>query len=47
MVLFGVLVNGFGILIGFVIGMKLYNIFECMKDMVMKGMGLFVIVFGI
>ncbi|EHL2700337.1 TPA: DUF554 domain-containing protein, partial [Listeria monocytogenes] len=47
MVLLGALVNGLGILIGSVIGMKLHNIPERMKDTVMKGMGLSVIVLGI
>lgn len=47
MVLLGALVNGLGILVGSVIGMKLHNIPERMKDTVMKGMGLSVIVLGI
>lgn len=47
MVLLGALVNGLGILIGSVIGMKLHNIPERIKDTVMKGMGLSVIVLGI
>ncbi|MBC1527242.1 DUF554 domain-containing protein [Listeria seeligeri] len=47
MVLLGALVNGLGILIGSIIGMKLHNIPERIKDTVMKGMGLSVIVLGI
>lgn len=47
MVLLGALVNGLGILVGSVIGIKLHNIPERMKDTVMKGMGLSVIVLGI
>ncbi|WP_149807832.1 DUF554 family protein, partial [Listeria monocytogenes] len=47
MVLLGALVNGLGILIGSVIGMKLHNIPVRMKATVRKGMGLTVIVLGI
>ncbi|WP_239253445.1 DUF554 domain-containing protein [Listeria ilorinensis] len=47
MVLFGALVNGIGILVGALLGMRLHKIPERAKDTLMKGMGLCVAVLGV